>query len=131
MHRVHRRTAVLGGLQQARSNRLPSAVSVRSPPYEARASSRPRSRANQDVTFRGDQALRSHRLVYSTLRFKMRYGETNGQNYQVVCSYRADNGRLPSSAAATARASNDDEFMGAIGRIHYDLRFELCWLCQA
>ena len=67
----------------------------------------------------------------STLRVEMRYGEVNGQNYPVVCSSRTDNCGLLSSAAATARSANDDEFMGAIGRIHYDLRFELCWLCNA
>jgi hypothetical protein len=60
MHRVHRLAAVSAGLQKARSNRLPTAVPVRSPPYEARASPRLRSRATQEVTFRVDQVLRSH-----------------------------------------------------------------------
>ena len=54
MHRVHRLAAVSGGLQKVRSNRLPVSVSVRSPPYQARASPRQRSRATQDVTFRVD-----------------------------------------------------------------------------
>jgi hypothetical protein len=39
----------------------PAAVPMRSPPYEAWASPRPRLRATQDVTFRVDQVLRSHR----------------------------------------------------------------------
>src|SRR6266851_933979 len=51
MHRVRRLAAGFGAPQQARSNRLPSAVAVRSPPSEARASPRPRSRANQDPSF--------------------------------------------------------------------------------
>jgi hypothetical protein len=42
------------------ANRLSIAVAVRSPPSEARASPRPRSRANQDVAFCVDQVLRSH-----------------------------------------------------------------------
>src|SRR5229473_3037515 len=61
LHRVPRLTAGFGGLHQARSHRLPSAVAVRSPPCEARASPRPRSRANQDVAFCVDQVLRSDR----------------------------------------------------------------------
>jgi hypothetical protein len=62
MHRVPRPAAVFGSLQQARSsNRLPIAVAVRSPQSEARASPRPRSRANQDVAFFVEQVLRSHR----------------------------------------------------------------------
>src|ERR1700676_4140360 len=60
MHRVHRQTAVSGGLQKVRSYRFPVSVSVRSPPCEARASPRPRSRANQDVTLCVDQDLRRH-----------------------------------------------------------------------
>ena len=51
MHRVPRLAAVIGGLQQPRSDRLPIAVAVRSPPSEARASAGSRSRANQDVAF--------------------------------------------------------------------------------
>src|SRR5713226_6199856 len=65
MHRVPRLAAGFGGLQQARSNRLPSAVAARSPPSEARASPRRRSRANQDVAFRVDQVLRSHSTTSS------------------------------------------------------------------
>src|SRR5713226_6937998 len=61
MHRVPRLAAVFGSLHQARSTRPPSAVAVRSPPSEARASPRPRSHANQDVAFCVDQVLRSHR----------------------------------------------------------------------
>ena len=60
MPRVHRLAAVSAGLQKARGNRLPTAVPVRSPPYEARASPGPRSRATQEVTFHVDQVLRSH-----------------------------------------------------------------------
>ena len=60
MHRVHRLAAVSGGPQKARSNRLQTSVSVRSPPYEARASPTPRSRATQDVTFGVDPVLRRH-----------------------------------------------------------------------
>jgi hypothetical protein len=59
MHRVPRLAGGFGSLHQARSNRLPSAVAVRSPPFEARASPRPRSHANQDVAFCVDQILRS------------------------------------------------------------------------
>src|ERR1700683_310570 len=55
-----RLATVSAGLQTARSNRLPTAVPVRSPPYEARASPRPRSRATREVTFRVDQVLRRH-----------------------------------------------------------------------
>jgi len=60
MHRVPRLAAVFGSLHQARSTRPPSAVAVRSPPSEARASPRPRSHANQDVAFCVDQVLRSY-----------------------------------------------------------------------
>jgi hypothetical protein len=60
MHRVPRLAAVYGGLQQPRSNPPPIAVAVRSPPSEARASPRSRSRANQPVAFLVDQVLRSH-----------------------------------------------------------------------
>jgi|SRR5208282_5404865 len=45
---------------KARDNHSPTAILMRSLPYHARASPRPRSRANQDVTFRADQVLRSH-----------------------------------------------------------------------
>ncbi len=62
MHRVPRLAAVYGGLQQPRSNPPPIAVAVRSPPSEARASPRSRSRANQPVAFLVDQVLRSHNL---------------------------------------------------------------------
>jgi hypothetical protein len=58
---VPRLAAGFGAPQDARSNRLSSAVAVRSPPSKARASSRPRSRANQDVAFCVDQVLRSDR----------------------------------------------------------------------
>ena len=60
MHRMPRLATVSAGLRKARSNRLPTAVPVRSPPYEARASPRPRSRATREVTFRVDQVLRRH-----------------------------------------------------------------------
>src|ERR1700719_266674 len=63
MHRVPRLAAVYGGLQQPRSNPPPIAVAVRSPPSEARASPRSRSRANQPVAFLVDQVLRSHNLL--------------------------------------------------------------------
>ncbi len=63
LHRVPRLAVGFGGLQQARSNRLPSSVAVRSPPFEARASPRLRSRANQDVAFCADQVLRSHKGI--------------------------------------------------------------------
>ena len=62
MHRAPRLAAVFGGLQQARGNRLPIAVAVRSPPSEGRASPRPNQRANQDIAFLVDQVLRSHNL---------------------------------------------------------------------
>jgi hypothetical protein len=62
MHRVQRPAAVSGGLQKVHSNRLPVSASVRSPPYEARASPGPRLRALQDVTFRLDQVLRRHKI---------------------------------------------------------------------
>jgi hypothetical protein len=60
MHRVPRLAAVYGGLQQPRSSPPPIAVAVRSPPSEARASPKSRSRANQPVAFLVDQVLRSH-----------------------------------------------------------------------
>jgi hypothetical protein len=60
IHRVHRLAVVSAGLRKAHRKRLPTAVPVRSPPYEARASSRPRSRATQEVTFRVEQVLRRH-----------------------------------------------------------------------
>src|SRR6202167_2940545 len=59
MHRMPRLATVSAGLRKARSNRLPTAVPVRSPPYEARASPRPRSRATREVTFRAEQVSRS------------------------------------------------------------------------
>jgi hypothetical protein len=65
VHRVPRLAAVFGGLQQPRSNRLPIAVAVRSPPSEARASPRSRSRANHPVAFWVDEVLRSHRSISS------------------------------------------------------------------
>jgi hypothetical protein len=60
MHRGHRLDAAPGHSCKARGNRFPTAVPIRSPPYEARASPRPWSRATQDVTFRVDQVLRRH-----------------------------------------------------------------------
>jgi hypothetical protein len=60
-HRVHRLEAASGRSWKARDNHLPTAVPMPSPPYDARASPRPRSRATQDVTFRVDQVLRRHR----------------------------------------------------------------------
>jgi hypothetical protein len=60
MHRAQRLDTAPGRSWKARGNRLPTAVPMRSPPYEARASPRPRSRATQDVTFRVDQVLRRH-----------------------------------------------------------------------
>jgi hypothetical protein len=77
MHRVHRLAAVSGGLQKVRSNRLPVSVSVRSPPYEARASPRPRSRATKDVTFHVDQVLRRHSSIFGmqTLHIRL-FGQT-------------------------------------------------------
>jgi hypothetical protein len=41
-------------------SRLPTTVPMRTPLFEARASSRPRPRATQDVTFRVDQVLKRH-----------------------------------------------------------------------
>jgi hypothetical protein len=57
-HRAQRLDTAPGRSWKARGNRLPTAVPMRSLPYEARASPRPRSRATQDVTFRVDQVLR-------------------------------------------------------------------------
>lgn len=61
MHRAHRLDAAPGRSWKAHGNRLPTALPMRSSPYEARASPRPRSRATQDVFFRADQVLRRHR----------------------------------------------------------------------
>jgi hypothetical protein len=47
MHRVHRPAAISARFQKVRSNRLPTAVAARSPPYKARVSPRPSSRATQ------------------------------------------------------------------------------------
>jgi hypothetical protein len=60
MHRAQRLDTESGRSWKARVNRFPTAVPMRSPPYEARASPRPRSRVTQDVTFRVDQVLRRH-----------------------------------------------------------------------
>ena len=73
MHRVPRLAAVFGSLHQARSNRLPIAVAVRSPPFEARASPRPRPHANQDVAFCMDQVLRSDSKIRASRRCRSRY----------------------------------------------------------
>jgi hypothetical protein len=51
MHHAQRLDTAPGRSWKARGNRLPTAVPMRSPPYEARASPRPRSHATQDVTF--------------------------------------------------------------------------------
>ena len=59
MHRVQRLDTGAGRSWKARCNRLPTVIPLRSPPYDARASPRPRSRATPDVTFRVDQVLRS------------------------------------------------------------------------
>ena len=64
MHGVDWLAAVSGGLRKVCSNRLLFSVSVRSPPYEARASPRQRSRATQDVTFRVHQISRRYRWVH-------------------------------------------------------------------
>lgn len=69
MHRAQRLDMAPGRSWKTRGNRLPTAIPMRSPPYEARASPRPRPRATQDVTFRVDQVLRRHReprSVYSS-----------------------------------------------------------------
>jgi hypothetical protein len=60
-------------------------------------------------------------------------GEVNGAELsRYICRYRTDNGRrLPPSAAAAACSADDYEFLGAVGRLHYDLRLELRWLCHA
>ncbi len=60
MHRDQRLNTAPARSWKARGNRLPTAVPMRSPPYEARASPRPQSRTTQDVTFRTDQVLRRH-----------------------------------------------------------------------
>jgi hypothetical protein len=60
MHRDQRLNTPPARSWKARCNRLPTAVPMRSPPYEARASPRPQSRTTQDVTFRTDQVLRRH-----------------------------------------------------------------------
>ena len=73
MHRVPRLAAVFGSLHRARSNRLPIAVAVRSPPFEARASPRPRPHANQDVAFCMDQVLRSDSKIRASRRCRSRY----------------------------------------------------------
>ena len=61
VHRANRLDAAPGRSWKAHGNRLPTAVPMRSAPYEARASPRPWSYATQDVTFRVDQVLRSDR----------------------------------------------------------------------
>ena len=63
MHRAQRLDTAPGRSWKARGNRLPTAVPMRSPPNEARASPTPRSRASQDVTFRADQVLRRHSAI--------------------------------------------------------------------
>jgi hypothetical protein len=60
MHLARRLDTESGRSWKARVNRFPTAVPMRSPPYEARASPRPRSRVTQVVTFRVDQVLRRH-----------------------------------------------------------------------
>jgi len=51
MHRAQRLDSAPGRSWKARGNRLPTAVPMRGPPYEARASPRPRSSAAEDVPF--------------------------------------------------------------------------------
>jgi hypothetical protein len=63
MHRAHRLDAAPAHSWKAHENRFPTALPMRSPPYEARASPKPRSHGTQDVTFRVDQVLRRHRLI--------------------------------------------------------------------
>jgi hypothetical protein len=60
MHRAHRLASVSCGLRKANGNGLPTSVSVRSPPYEARASPTSRSR-DSGCYLRVDQVLRGHR----------------------------------------------------------------------
>jgi hypothetical protein len=60
MHHAQRLDTAPGRSWKTRSNHPPTAFPMRSPPYEARASPRPRSRATRDVTFRVDQVLRRH-----------------------------------------------------------------------
>jgi hypothetical protein len=59
--RAHRLDAPPDHSWNARDNRPRTAVPIRSPPYEARASPRPWSSATQDAIFRVDQVLRRHR----------------------------------------------------------------------
>jgi hypothetical protein len=54
MHHAQRLDTVPGRSWKTRDNRLVIAVPMRSPPYEGRASPRPRSPATPDVTFRVD-----------------------------------------------------------------------------
>ena len=65
----------------AHGNRLPTAVPLRSPSYEARASPGPRSRAIQDVTFRVDQVLRSRRSFHAKFRGESRRASDGKQFY--------------------------------------------------
>lgn len=60
VHRVHRLAASSAGLQQARSNRFPTAAAVRSPPYQARASPSPPSRAPVSCSSRGSGIEKPH-----------------------------------------------------------------------
>lgn len=60
---AHRLNTAPGPSWTARGNRLPAAVPMRRPPYEARASPRPRSPATRNVPFRMDQVLTRRRLI--------------------------------------------------------------------
>ena len=85
-HRAQRLDTVPGRSWKARGNRLPTAVPMRSPPNEARASPTPRSRASQDVTFRADQVLRRHRG--SSCPCQAVEGSTRASYIHLRCRYR-------------------------------------------
>ncbi len=114
MHRVPRHAAVFGGLQQARSNLLPIAVAVRSPPSAARASPRPQSRANQDVAFLGGpgfekpQALR--RLVCTFIAAFARMRSIQASNDRQLARPHSRRRSLCAITGAANRTITVEEF---------------------
>jgi hypothetical protein len=79
------------------NNRLPTAVAVRSPLYETRASPRPASAATRKVAFRVDQILISHNRAItspstSTFHFSGRFDTTvNTKPHRRVAGTRCPN----------------------------------------
>jgi hypothetical protein len=123
MHRVDRLAAVSSGLQKVLINHLPVSVSVRRPPYKARASPRPRSRAHQDVTFAFPCKL-SFEKARSGLKANWWYKEFGG-----VIKQASD---FPGIAVGPANVSLRTSRKSLLGKlIGGNYRSEFSFLCIA